>query len=148
MRLCGYPHTDIIIPHFSSVSEMLGYGACELIIYRHGVAAAQGVNQGEYQRAGADVRLAGGDLDGQRVNRDGSDANVRRQLVARMRRGEGLSRPRLCEGQRKAADARLQGEPDFHFSCWHSSLPLPPRGPCGATWQWRVRRSARPGDYT
>src|SRR5690554_1955806 len=150
MRLCGYSDTDVIIPHFSSVSEMLSNGAGELIIYRHGVAAAQGVYQGEYQGSGADVRLAGGDLDGQRVNGDSADAYIGLQCrrVARVRGRERLRWPRLCEGQRKAADARLQGEPDLHFSCWHSSLPLRPRGLSAATWQWRAPRSVRPVDYT
>src|SRR5690554_4761280 len=135
MRLCGYSDTYVIIPHFGSVSEMLGNGARELIVYRHGVAAAQRVNQSEYQGAGAHVRLAGGDLDGRRVNRDSADADIglQRRRVARVRDSERLGWPCLGEGQRKRVDARLQGKPDLHFSCWHSLLPLPPRGLFEAT---------------
>src|SRR5690554_6786100 len=136
MRLRGYSDTDVIIPHFSSVSEMLGNGAGELIVYRHGVAVAQGVYQSEYQGAGAHVRPASGDLDGNGVNGDSAyaDVGLQRRRVARVRDRESLGWPCLGEGKRKRVDARLQGKPDLHFSCWHSSLPLRPRGLFGATW--------------
>src|SRR5690606_19628704 len=133
MRLCGYPHTDITIPHFRSVSEMLGNSSCILAIDRHAIAFRHRMHQGEYQGSGANVRLAGGDLDGQRVNGDGADSDIRRQLVARMRRCERLGWPGLGEAKRKRVNARPQGEPDLHFNGWHSSLPLPPRERFSAT---------------
>src|SRR5690606_38329473 len=120
---------------------------CILAIDRHATTFRHRMHQGEYQGPGSNVRLAGGDLDRYRVNGDGADADIGLQLAVSVRGLERFGRPRFCEVERKRVDTRLQGEPDLHFHGWHSSHPLRPRGLSGATWQWRVRRSAHPADY-
>src|SRR5690606_41459751 len=79
MRLRGYPHTDIIIPHFRSVSEMLGNESCILAIDRHATTFRHRMHQGEYQGPGANVRLASGALDRYRGNGEDRKSDVKEE---------------------------------------------------------------------